>query len=254
MLRLSLKARVEPAGSSTALTRSAGRAPRPELVVPGRQVARERHAAVVTTTPVLSTGRASRFAMYLVDRLCRRPLGVLVRAPSAVGDVAPAWCAPMGPSACGVLAGCCELQRRVRRRAARRSRTRPSRASWVARVPPRAGPPWCTLCGTAPAPPSPALRRRSRDRSRRRERPAMLRVADLGQTPDATPGCCDARLSSPTAPSDGVLDGCSLRTTTAASAAPAVYRRRRCCRAAMRRRPRRARSHRRRRPAADARR
>lgn len=48
--------------------------------------------------------------------------------------------------------------------------------------------------------------------------------ADLGQTPDTTPGCCDAWLASPTAPTSGVLVHWSLRTDTAVSVAPAVYR------------------------------
>jgi hypothetical protein len=48
--------------------------------------------------------------------------------------------------------------------------------------------------------------------------------ADLGQTPDTTPGCCDAWLFSPTAPASGVLVRWTVRTSTSASVAPAVFR------------------------------
>jgi uncharacterized repeat protein (TIGR01451 family) len=55
--------------------------------------------------------------------------------------------------------------------------------------------------------------------------PAAVRFgADLTLTPDATPGCCDATLGSPTAPVSGVLVRWTVRTGTTASVAPAVYR------------------------------
>jgi uncharacterized repeat protein (TIGR01451 family) len=48
--------------------------------------------------------------------------------------------------------------------------------------------------------------------------------SDLTQTPDATPGCCDASLAAPTAPISGVMVRWSLRTETAVAVQPAVYR------------------------------
>jgi hypothetical protein len=55
-------------------------------------------------------------------------------------------------------------------------------------------------------------------------RAALTFGADLSQTPDTTPGCCDAWLDAPTAPVSGVLVRWSVRTGTAASVAPAVFR------------------------------
>ena len=46
--------------------------------------------------------------------------------------------------------------------------------------------------------------------------------ADLGQTPDGTPACCDAFLPPPAAPADGVLVRWTLRTDTTVTVAPAV--------------------------------
>jgi uncharacterized repeat protein (TIGR01451 family) len=55
-------------------------------------------------------------------------------------------------------------------------------------------------------------------------RAAVTFGADLTQTPDTTPACCDASLASPTAPISGVLVRWALRTETAVSVQPAVYR------------------------------
>ena len=55
-------------------------------------------------------------------------------------------------------------------------------------------------------------------------RAAVTFGADLSQTPNTTPGCCEAWLATPTAPASGVLVRWSVRTGTAASAAPAVFR------------------------------
>jgi uncharacterized repeat protein (TIGR01451 family) len=48
--------------------------------------------------------------------------------------------------------------------------------------------------------------------------------ADVSQTPDTTPGCCNVWLAAPSAPADGVLVRWTLRTDTAANVAPAVFR------------------------------
>jgi len=55
-------------------------------------------------------------------------------------------------------------------------------------------------------------------------RAAVTFGADLSQTPDTTPGCCEDWLTSPTAPISGVLVHWSLRTGSAQSVQPALYR------------------------------
>src|SRR6185312_9364400 len=55
-------------------------------------------------------------------------------------------------------------------------------------------------------------------------RAAVTFGADLSQTPDTTPGCCEDWLTSPTAPISGVLVHWSLRTGSAQGVQPALYR------------------------------
>jgi Ca2+-binding RTX toxin-like protein len=56
-------------------------------------------------------------------------------------------------------------------------------------------------------------------------RAAVTFGADPSLTPDGgTPGCCDASLSTPTAPMSGVLVRWTLRTSSTVSVQPAIYR------------------------------